>query len=185
MPRKFEFRLEPLLDWRKRVEAEKQRDFAACRRALEDCTQEIARLDDARRRCGTMLAANAGVRPASELRLRDAHLRVLEAAIAHERRTRAELEAACRRAHDELVAASRERRVIEKLKERRRQSFDAEEARREELAIDEANARASERRMRGPHGAEPKMRLRDRVNAFKWPAGDAELRLDRGDRAER
>jgi flagellar biosynthesis chaperone FliJ len=56
-----------------------------------------------------------------------------------------ELNLACKRARDDLVAASRERRVVEKLKERRLRAFLAEEARRDELELDEANARCREK----------------------------------------
>lgn len=141
MPGRFQFRLEPLLERRRRTEAEKQRDFAVRRRSLERSAQEIERLADARRRWANALVASTTSAAAIDLRLHDGYLTMLEAAIAQERRSRAELEAALGRARDELIAASRERRAIEKLKERRRCAFDAQEARREELAIDEANAR--------------------------------------------
>ncbi len=49
--------------------------------------------------------------------------------------------------HD-LVAAARERKVIEHLRERRRRAFEAEEARQEELELDESNARCRERAAR-------------------------------------
>jgi flagellar FliJ protein len=148
MPAKFEFRLQPLLDWRKRIEAEKQREFAACRRVLEECIAEIEWLRDARRRCGAALAASAATRPATELRLHDAYLRAIDAALAQERRRRAKLESVWRRARDELIAATRGCRVIEKLKERLRGRLQAEEARRDELALDDANARRHERAVR-------------------------------------
>jgi len=148
MPTKFDFRLQPLLDFRKRVEAEKRREFEACRRAADECVAEIGRLDLRCRHWGDAIAASVSGRPASELRLHDAHLRLLEGAIARERRRLAELESSCAEAQDKLVAASRERRVIERLKERRLCAFVREEARGEELAIDEANARAHERRLR-------------------------------------
>jgi flagellar protein FliJ len=141
MPGRFQFRLQPLLERRRRTEAEKQRDFAGRLRALERSMREIERLADARRCCAAALVARSGSAIATDLRLHEGYLAMLEAAIVRERRTRTELEAALNQARDELIAASRERRVIEKLKERRRHAFDAEETRREELAIDESNAR--------------------------------------------
>jgi flagellar FliJ protein len=141
MPAKFEFRLQPLLDWRKRVEQEKQRDFAAIGRIVEDCTLELERLADVRRQCTKQLGESARTRSPADLRLFDAHLRSLEAAMSAQRQRRYELEADWRRLRDELILANRERRVIEKLKERRRRAFEAEEARREEIELDETNAR--------------------------------------------
>jgi flagellar protein FliJ len=148
MPAKFQFPLQPLLDWRKRVEEEKQRDFAACRRAVDESARELDRLAAARWQCARQLAASARRRPAADLRLRDAHLRSLDVAIDDERRRRCDHEAALGRARAELITASRERRVIERLKERQWRLFEAEEARREELELDESNARNRERTLR-------------------------------------
>lgn len=141
MPARFDFRLAPLLDHRKRVEEAKQREFAACRRALDECRREIERLGGQRRRSMEQLGSSAGTHSAAELRLRDAHLRRVTLAISDERRRQGELSAVYERARDELIAASRERGVVEKLKERRLRAFEAEAARCEELELDEANAR--------------------------------------------
>jgi flagellar protein FliJ len=148
MGARFRFSLQPLLDWRARVEEEKQRDFAAARRLHAQSVDELQRLADAYRRCAKQLAAAALTEESTNLRLRDSYLRFLDAAMARERSRRAELSAACDRARDQLVCASRERRAIEKLKERRLRDFEAEEARRQELEIDEQNARSHERRTR-------------------------------------
>ncbi len=147
MPAKFEFHLQPLLDWRERLAEEKQRDFAACRRALDDCDGELARLAELRRKCAGQLAAAATGR-AADLRLRDRHLRFLDAALAEQRRRRSELQSACEHARSELLSADRERRVLERLKARRRLTFEAQEARREELELDESNARSHDRALR-------------------------------------
>jgi flagellar protein FliJ len=145
MPAKFEFSLQPLLDRRKRIEEARQRDFVRSRRALADCAEELEALIEVRRRSARELSDAAHASPATELALRDRHLVAVEASIAAQRRRRAELETACERARDELIAASRERRVIEKLEARRRAAFDTERMRREELELDEGNARRRER----------------------------------------
>ena len=87
------------------------------------------------------LAASVRVQPPAALRLRDAHLRSLESALDRQRGRLVELEAAYERAREELMSASRERRVIERLKERRQCAFEAEQMRREALELDDANAR--------------------------------------------
>lgn len=148
MGRQFAFGLQPLLELRARVEEEKQRDFAARRRALDASRHEIDRLVKARQRCTKELAESARARSPVDLRLRDAHLRYLERAIGAQRGRTVELSGECDRSREELIAASRERRVIEKLKERQRRLFEAEEARREELELDDGNARRHERAAR-------------------------------------
>jgi flagellar export protein FliJ len=138
--RKFIFALTPLLDWRSRIVTQKQRELAICRSAVDECVRELQRLSDTRRTCGDALVASAGS-PARDLQLRDAHIRAVEAAMAEQRRRRYELETECKRTRDELAIADRERRVIEKFEERARRAFESQEARREELELDEANAR--------------------------------------------
>ena len=148
MPARFRFSLQPLLDWRARVEEEKQRDFAAARRLLEDCDRELACLADEYARSAKRLVASTCAARTADLRLGDSYLRFMRAAMKGQRSRRHDLQATFDRARDALVTASRERRVIEKLKERRRREFEATEARREELEIDESNARRHERATR-------------------------------------
>ncbi len=148
MPAKFEFRLQPLLDQRRRVEEEKQRNFASSRRAVEESVRELARLGNVRRNSLKQLVETALRRVTADLGERDAHLRWVEAALDEARRRRGEVEIACRRAREELIAASRERRVIEKLKERRLRAFETERARREEFELDDFNARRYDRALR-------------------------------------
>lgn len=148
MPARFEFRLQPLLDARKRLEAETQRNVASQRRALEGNHEELDRLAQAWRREMNGLTHSAGRSPAADLRLRAEHLSYLEGVLEAARRRRAALEVAYEQARQELIAASRERRVIEKLKERRRRAYEIESARREELELDDANARRHERAVR-------------------------------------
>lgn len=148
MPARFRFSLQPLLEWRTRVEEERQRDFAAARRLLEDCDRELKRLAGAYAHCAKQLVASARAQRAADLRLGDSYLLLLQAAMGSERSRRGELQSACDRAREALLVASRERRVIEKIKERRRQEFEFAQARREELEIDESNARRHERATR-------------------------------------
>ncbi|MBV8344569.1 MAG: flagellar FliJ family protein [Candidatus Eremiobacteraeota bacterium] len=123
----FYFALDPLLDRHRRVEDEKRQRCARRRRERDDALR-------ARDRLVSALAARAASR--SDAR----SLAVLDARIAVQRRRLAEAESALGNAADELMTASRERRVIEKLRERRRREYEREEARRDELEIDEANA---------------------------------------------
>lgn len=145
MAAKFVFTLQPLLDARRRDEEAKHRAFAGARRAVADAEVELDRLTGARRRCIRDIAASASTSAVASLRIRDGHLQAIAAALDVARRRRGELQAACDRARDELVVASRHRRVVEKLRERRRRAFELTELRRAELEIDEANARLYDR----------------------------------------
>lgn len=125
--RTFEFRLEPLLEMRTRAEDAARRAFLACRAQAGECEARLLQLATPYDRGVTV----------AELRLRDAYLRPI-----------GELAEALEIARGVLVEATRERRVIETLKQRRRREFDAAEARRDELELDEANARRREHRGR-------------------------------------
>jgi len=144
MASRFEFRLQPLLDRRKAVERQKEFAFAAQRRALNECAAELARLGAAHCEVFQALAECAQRRGGAQLRFLDERLRRLDEAIAEELERLGGFEATCERVRNELVAARRERRVIERLRERRLEVYEAALARREELELGEANARARE-----------------------------------------
>jgi flagellar biosynthesis chaperone FliJ len=126
MGRAFEFRLEPLLEARTRAVEARRRELFACRHRLAACEERLSRI-----------AREPLTLTAFDLRCRDGLLRRVRT-----------LDRACAFALEALALATRDRRVVETLKERRRRAFEAEEARREELELDEANARRHERASR-------------------------------------
>lgn len=146
MAAKFRFSLQALLDARRRAESRKMYELAAWRRALDGTAAELEGIVRARDRCMSGLAAAALASSAVDLRVRDAYLRRLDAAFADVSCRRGEVLGAWESARDAVIAARRERRVLERLKERRRRAFEAEEARREELELDESNERLARRR---------------------------------------
>jgi flagellar biosynthesis chaperone FliJ len=125
MARAFRFSLQPLLDQKAGIENEHRRQVAAARRALDEAREALERL-----------MAAVAAQP------------YLDAAIAAQLRSIAELQGDLERRRHDLVAAARERKVIEHLRVRRRRSFEAEEARQEELELDESNARCRQRAAR-------------------------------------
>lgn len=145
MAERSHLRLQPLLDHRKRVEEEKQRLFAARRSARDRSLRELEFLTAALHSRAHGLGELAPVLPAFELHLFDAHLRYLEGAIEAQGHHAAALQTALGRAREELIAASRARRVIEKLEERRRRALDEDRERREELELEDGNARQQAR----------------------------------------
>ncbi|MFY9719091.1 MAG: hypothetical protein WAK16_05540 [Candidatus Cybelea sp.] len=148
MASRFVFGLQPLLDERKRVEQTKQRAFALAARARENCLRDLDRLARALRAGSQALHECAMRGSTAGARVYDAHLRYLERAVASHEQRNAESVVALDRAAQELRNANRERRVVEKLKARRRQEFERAEAWREELELQETNARRCERMAR-------------------------------------
>jgi flagellar biosynthesis chaperone FliJ len=125
MPR-FRFALAPLLERRARVEEERKEIFALRQRAYDDVVRKLGQL-------GRQLAAG----PYADHAL----LRFLARAIETQAGLVAQRRAALECARRELMEASRARRMLEKLQERRRRAFEADQSRLEELELDEANAR--------------------------------------------
>ncbi|HLY02576.1 MAG TPA: flagellar FliJ family protein [Candidatus Cybelea sp.] len=130
-----------MLDERRRKEEEKQLAFVRVKTARDERVRECDHLTAALRARGRALHECAMTGPTANLRLYDANLRYLERALRSHERRNAESAPAFDRAAAELLDANRERRLVEKLKERRLQEFEREEARRDELELDEANAR--------------------------------------------
>lgn len=124
----FHFRLQPLLDRRRQVEDGKGRRYAVARRERDEAVRACERLVSALAR-HAMFPSDAGT------------LAVLDAGIEARQRRARNVEAALEDARQELIAAGRERRALEKLYERRRRAYEEAEARRDEHEIDEANAR--------------------------------------------
>ncbi len=124
----FHFRLQALLERRRWVEEEKRQRCAQRRGERDEALRAGDRLSSALSR-RAMRTSDAG------------SLAILEAGIAAQQRRAVEAQVSLATARDELIVASRERRVIEKLRERRRRAYEYEEARRDELEIEEANSR--------------------------------------------
>jgi flagellar export protein FliJ len=140
---RFVFPLQPLLDARRRVEEEKQRAFARAKAARDENLRDLDRVAGALRIGRRALHECAMSGATAGLRLYDAHLCYLERTLQSHERSGAESAPAFDRAASELYAANRERHLIEKLRERRLQAFEREEARRDERELDEANARSA------------------------------------------
>jgi flagellar protein FliJ len=139
--KKFRFPLQPVLDHRKRIEDEKQLVVAQRKRALDEAEHELARLNEEFRRHAAMLRDNHKKLETHELQCIYAHLQFLDRCIIAQIRIVAERRVALDRARTELLAASKEKKVVEKLKERRREDYVIEEQRIEQKELDDGNAR--------------------------------------------
>lgn len=139
--RKFKFSLEPVLDHRERIEDEKQQIFAARQHELRDAEQELARLNGDFKRFSTALREDHAQLSTEELRWHYAHLEFLDRCITMQHAVISQHRAAVERARQDLVEASKDRKVMEKLKDKRRGEHQALEASIEQKELDDANNR--------------------------------------------
>ena len=152
MPKRFVFALQPVLDHRKRIEDEKKQIVAIRMRAHDEAKCELDRLNVEFRRFARELRERHSELEVEELRLHYAHLQFLDRTIDAQIRVVAERAAALERARRDLVAASKNRKVVDKLKERRHTAHIAEEMRVEQIELDDGNARQHGRRLRNAGG---------------------------------
>jgi flagellar protein FliJ len=139
--KKFRFALQPVLDQRQRLEDLKQQIVAQKRRALDEAEAELKRLNDEFRENADRLREKHRELDTEELRLTYAHLQFLDRCIVAQIKIVAERRVALDRARGELLEASKERKAVEKLKERRRSAHEAEATRVEQNELDDGNAR--------------------------------------------
>jgi flagellar FliJ protein len=147
--KKFRFTLQPLLEHRRRAEEERQQVVAQRQRALDLAEGELQRLNEQFRESSNALRSNHRGFDSEELRLHYAHLQFLDRTIVAQIGVVAERRVALDRARNDLLAASKERKVVEKLKERRREAHAVEEARLEQNELDDGNARRHARASAG------------------------------------
>jgi flagellar FliJ protein len=150
--KKFVFALQPVLEHRKRIEDQKQQVMALRQRAWDEAKRELDRLHDEFRADARELRDRHGVFDVEELRARYAHLQFLDRTIDAQIKILAERQVALERARRDLVNASKDRKVVDKLKERRRTAYTAEELRVEQIELDDGNARMEGRLARNAGG---------------------------------
>lgn len=143
--RKFVFALEALLGVRARAEEQRRQTMLARQREVNAARAELKRLDAEYRAHADVLRGRHRSLDAGDLRLHYAHVEYLDRQITAQMRAVADRAAAFERARTELLVASKERKVVEKLKERRRDAHVAEELRVEQKDMDDGNARRYDR----------------------------------------
>ena len=149
MMRKFKFALQPVLGHRERIEDEKQQVFAARSSELQAALEDLARLNGDFKRYSTALRDDHAQLSTDELRWHYAHLEYLDRCIARQHTVIAQCRQAVELARVDLTAASQDRKVMEKLKNKRYEQHRALEAAYEQRELDDANAR---RRVGNPLG---------------------------------
>lgn len=142
---KFRFSLQPVLEHRRRLEERLQMALAAQRRELDLAQAELMSLNQEFRRHSDELRFGHKSLDIDALRLRYAHLQFLDRSIdaqihvVAQRRTEVEV------VRLETLAASKDRKVVERLRERRSEEHATEETLHEQKELDDANARVHAR----------------------------------------
>lgn len=139
--KKFNFALQPVLEHRERIEDEKQMVVATRRREVDIAEAELRRLNDEFRSNSAELRSKHQGLDADALRLYYGHLQFIDRCIVAQIQVVAERRVALDRARIDLLAASKDRKVVEKLKDRRREAHALEEMRVEQNELDDTNAR--------------------------------------------
>lgn len=142
---RFRFRLDPVLGHRERVETEKAGEHA---RALRDkLAAEEQRDDLIGRRAATrdMLVRDHAKLDGDTLRATYVHLDYLDRAIVASQQRVDACAAETERARLRLVDAAKDRKVLETLKQRRREAFDLESSLADQRELDDLNARLHDR----------------------------------------
>jgi flagellar FliJ protein len=142
---KFAFRLDPVLDHRQRLEDAQQLVFAAALAELRAAEAQrddyIARRADMRQRIVTGHAEMDGV----ELRATYAHCDFLDRSIVTQQVVINAARVKVDRERAKLVVKTTDKKILEVLKERRREAFEAEVSAAEQQAGDEINSRRYDR----------------------------------------
>lgn len=143
--RHFRFALDPVLGHRERLETEQQVRMAGAlalqRQAEAERDAFVARREAER----TRLRTEHKLLGADDLRAAYAHLEFLDRRIVEAEGVIALRRVAADAERLKLVAAAKDVKVLETLKTRRRESFQFEMARLEQIDADDNNARAFER----------------------------------------
>jgi flagellar export protein FliJ len=142
---RFIFTLQPVLEHRERLEQQRQLALAAALKKQHDAEAVYAdltgRRDAVRRR---LRLEHAGMM-VDELRAAYAHCDYLDRAIAAQDKVVAQARIFAGHERAKLIAASKDKQVLDTLKTRRRETFESEAATVEQRQLDDLNARAYER----------------------------------------
>lgn len=137
----FQFRLEKVLTHRRRLEDEAKREFILAQantvKALRDLEALYVAIDVARTRGHDMQIGESDRRMAPTLQNIDVFIGGQKIRIDRQRVVIREFKAEEERLHDLLIEASREKKTLEKLREKHLQEYRVEMARREQLELDD------------------------------------------------
>jgi flagellar protein FliJ len=142
---KFIFRLDPVLDYRQRLEDEQQVVLAAAISALRSAEADRDDYMKRRQEMRSRLLLHHSEMESVELRATYAHCDFLDRSIVAQQKVVAEAKAKADAERARLVVKTKDKKVLSVLKERRRETFDSEIAAAEQRENDEINSRYFDR----------------------------------------
>lgn len=143
--KRFTFALQPVLDVRERHERERMQRLADAQMVLARAEERLAALEQERDAEVLTVREHHSHLELEELQAYYAHLEHVASEIALQRERVAAARGQVDAARAELVAASTEKKVVERLRERRYESFRNEERLAEQRQVDDDNARVESR----------------------------------------
>lgn len=138
MAKKFKFNLQPVLRYREIIEEQKKKDFAIANRASEEekmrhntmsSEREITQQD--------VIQLYAGKADFAEVVEAYRHINTLDLGMVRSRMKQAKLDEVTNSKRNDLVESGRNRRVLELLKEKRREAHVTQADHEEQTEIDE------------------------------------------------
>lgn len=153
MAKKFKFRLEAVLKYRQMVEDEQKRNFAAANAAVEEKRRQAEELDQER---AAAVEGLRNVRDAGEVNMRALndslrYIGNLEIGAMSVRQEEERLRQQMEGIRQQFVAARRDKRAVEVLKEKRRAAYDFAIGQEFQAQLDEISLRALLKRRREGH----------------------------------
>ncbi|MBP5233397.1 MAG: flagellar export protein FliJ [Planctomycetes bacterium] len=153
MAKKFKFRLEAVLKYRQMVEDEQKRNFAAANAAVEEKRRQAEELDQER---AAAVEGLRNVRDAGEVNMRALndslrYIGNLEMGAMSVRQEEERLRQQMEGIRQQFVAARRDKRAVEVLKEKRRAAYDFALGQEFQAQLDEISLRALLKRRREGH----------------------------------
>lgn len=134
---KFKFKLQRILDYRETIEDKTYKEFGYCKSRLEKAEMVINRLLKEREglnKSKNDLANNAKV---MELKMLDMHIKNLNIKIKEQNKLILEIRNELQEIQDRLVKASIDKKTLEKLKERDKESYNYIVKKEEEKMVDQ------------------------------------------------
>jgi len=145
---RFTFNLDPVLDHRHRIEQEQQVILAVAMTKVRDAERYRDALISRREVMRAELSQRHAHMDLVDLRATYAHCEYLDREIVAQHEVVAVVRRAADLERDKLVTVSKDKKVLETLKTRRRETFEAEAAVVEQNQLDDINARIFDRASR-------------------------------------
>jgi flagellar FliJ protein len=142
---RFVFTLQPVLAHRERIESERQVVFAAAAARLRDEEEIRAEFVARREAMRLRLRTRHHEMDADELRASYAHCDFLDRAILAQSVVVQEARGVVEAERARLIDATKDKKILETLKDHRREAFDVEAAALEQRETDDINARRFDR----------------------------------------